>query len=137
MGDQQVSPLSRDSKSAFLRHLIQDIEALDWMVAEGKIEQGVTRIGAEQEYCLVHNDLRPAMIGPEVLSQTDDQRFTAELAKWNLEINLDPSDVGSGCLDGLRQQLDLLLKTAVENGQKRDAHVILTGILPTIRKKRP
>lgn len=51
MGDQQVSPLSRDSKSAFLRHLIQDIEALDRLVAEGKIEQDVTRIGAEQEYC--------------------------------------------------------------------------------------
>lgn len=134
MGDQQVSPLSRDSKSAFLRHLIQDIEALDRLVAEGKIEQDVTRIGAEQEYCLVNSDLRPSMIGPEVLCETDDQRFTAELAKWNLEINLDPFDVGSGCLSGLRQQLDRLLKVAVKNAQHRDAHVILTGILPTIRK---
>jgi len=134
MGDQEISPLSNSSKTEFLRHLLDDIEALEQMIEGGIIESGKTRIGAEQEFCLVKPDLRPAQTGPDVLKSIDESHFTAELAMWNLEINLDPQDAGSGCLRNLETQLNDLLKIADEHARQHDSRIVLTGILPTIRK---
>lgn len=134
MGDQQISSLSSQTKTEFLRHLIDDIEALEHMIENGLIESGITRIGAEQEFCLVNDNLRPAMTGPRILAEIDDPHFTSELAQWNLEINLDPRDAGPGCLKSMDSQLHRLLRAARENAQANACDVLLTGILPTIRK---
>ena len=134
MGDQQISPLTTQAKKDFLRNLLDDIQALEFMIVDGMIETGKTRIGAEQEYCLVGADLRPAMTGPKILPTIEDDHFTSELAKWNLEINLDPYEVGPGCFQRLEDQLIALLKLAHDKADRFDSKVILTGILPTIRK---
>jgi hypothetical protein len=134
MGDQQVSPLSSQTKTEFLRHLIGDIESLEYMIDKGLIESGITRIGAEQEFCVVRPDLRPALTGPGILASIDDPHFTAELAQWNLEINLDPWDAGPGCLQKMDAQLHQLLILADEHSRQHGSRIVLTGILPTIRK---
>lgn len=134
MGDQQINALSVQNKTEFLRRLMSDIEALDYMVENGMIEKGVTRIGAEQEFCLVHNNLRPAMTGPDILASLSEPQFTSELARWNLEINLDPQDAGPGCLNNMSNQLDELLAIGNRGAQAFNSHILLTGILPTIRK---
>ena len=134
MGDQQISPLTSQDKKDFLRHLLDDIQALETMIEEGMIESGQTRIGAEQEYCLVRKDLRPAMTGPDILPVLNNPFFTAELAKWNLEINLSPQDAGPGCFQRMEEQLNSLLDLAHDSAEAFDSRVILTGILPTIRK---
>ena len=134
MGDQKISPLTSADKRAFLRHLLNDIEALETMLQEGMIESDKTRVGAEQEYCLVGPDLRPNMTGPAILEQIEDPHFTSELARWNLEINLDPEEVAGGCFGRMESQLTQLLKIAHQSADAFDSKVILTGILPTIRK---
>lgn len=134
MGDQQINALSVQNKTEFLRRLMSDIEALDHMVENGMIEKGITRVGAEQEFCLVQNNLRPAMVGPEVLASLEEPQFTSELARWNLEINLDPQDAGPGCFQRMSNQLDELLAIGSRGAQALDSHILLTGILPTIRK---
>ena len=134
MGDQKISELSGQSKANFLRHLLDDIEALEYMIENRWIETGVTRIGAEQEFCLIGDNMRPAMTGPIVLQSVDESHFTSELARWNLEINLDPQDCGPGCLTRMQQQLDSLLDLASNHAARQNSQVLLTGILPTIRK---
>lgn len=134
MGDQQISPLTSQAKKDFLRNLLDDLRALELMLEQGQIETGKTRIGAEQEYCLVREDLRPAMTGPDQLPVIGDPHFTAELAMWNLEINLDPQDAEAGCFDRMEAQLNELLVKAYQAADAINNKVILTGILPTIRK---
>jgi len=134
MGDQQVKPLTTQAKKEFLRYLLDDIRTLEAMIDGGMIEQGITRIGAEQEYCLVGKNLRPSMAGPLVLGMISDDHFTSELAQWNLEINLDPQDAGSGCFNRMLNQLETLMTKADESAEQFDSRVMLTGILPTIRK---
>ena len=134
MGDQEISELSGQTKAQFLRHLLDDIEALEYMIENGWIESGVTRIGAEQEFCLIGDNMRPALTGPTVLQSVDESHFTSELARWNLEINLDPQDAGPGCLTRMHQQLDSLLALAADHAARQDSRILLTGILPTIRK---
>jgi len=134
MGDDTISPVTDQNKAEFLHHLICDIRALEQMIDDGQIESGVTRIGAEQEVCLVNRALRPAMVGGEILQANDETHFTSELALWNLEINLDPLEAGPGCLTSMNSQLTSLLQLASEKAEAKDCSVVLTGILPTIRK---
>ena len=49
MGDQQINPLTSADKREFLRHLLNDIAALEIMLEEGMVESGKIRVGAEQE----------------------------------------------------------------------------------------
>jgi len=134
MGDQEISSLSSQSKTTFLRHLLNDIAALEKMIDDGHIESGITRVGAEQELCFIRPDLRPAMKGPQILEAINHPNFTSELAQWNLEINLDPQDAGPGCLSKMNSQLGQLLEIARDKAAQFDSRVLLTGILPTIRK---
>lgn len=41
---------NEETRLNFTRHLLDDVEALEQMIGEGKIESGITRIGAEQEF---------------------------------------------------------------------------------------
>ena len=79
------------------------------MLADGQIESGVRRIGAEQELVLADRAWRPAPVAMEVLDRIDDPRFTTELGLFNLEMNLDPLIFGGDCLRRLEAQLNELV----------------------------
>jgi CBS domain-containing protein len=118
----------------FIKHLLNDIRALEKMIASDMIESGVRRIGAEQELFLVNPAWRPAPVGLRVLDSIADPHFTTEIAKFNLEINLDPVVFAGDCLSTMGRQLDELLAKARTAAKASDAEIVLTGILPTIRK---
>ena len=50
------------------------------------------RVGAEQEMFLIDRYLRPAPVSLSVLEHANDQRLTTEIARFNLEANLTPSN---------------------------------------------
>ena len=99
------------------------------------IERDIQRIGVEQELCLVDATWRPAPIIMEFLSKINDAHFTTELARFNLEINLDPITFTSDCLSQLEQSLNDYIDKTGKILQQFDSKAILTGILPTIRNK--
>lgn len=133
MGEQNVKNFdANDERSVFIEHLIKDIEALELMLDKGLIESGIYRIGAEQEFCLVDKNWRPAKNSGVILDSINDPHFTTELAQYNLEINLDPIELGGDCFQQVASQLNSLLKKAKKKAKKFDTKIILTGILPTI-----
>ncbi|MAO07519.1 MAG: signal transduction protein [Alteromonas sp.] len=133
MGEQKVQVFSNDSqKASFIQHLLWDIEALEWMLQNQCFEKGITRIGAEQEFCLVTKDWRPANNADAILKRVQDPHFTTELAKYNLEINLDPVVLKGDCFHRVEQQLKMLLEKAKIAAKEEKSRVLLTGILPTI-----
>lgn len=135
MGEQRVKlATSHKQLQNFTKHLLKDIKALEKMLESGLFEIDVTRIGAEQEFCLVDSQWKPAPLALEVLDTLGNSQFTTELAKFNLEVNLNPVEFKDNCLSSLEDQLNRLLKEAREAANKFDANIILTGILPTIRK---
>ncbi len=135
MGEHQVrQDLSGDQLRLFTKRLLTDLRALESMLADGMIESKVRRIGAEQEFFLVGDGWRPACLSMEILEDIDDPHFTTELGKFNLEANLDPLVFGGECLSQLESQLNESLAKAREAARRHDAHVVLTGILPTLRK---
>lgn len=133
MGEQKVSLKNKKSTHIeYIKHLLQDIEALEYMLDKQLFETGITRIGAEQEFCLVTKDWRPANNAEKILNDINDPHFTTELAKYNLEINLDPIELKQDCFQQMKRQLKTLLEKANEVAKQHDSKVVLTGILPTI-----
>jgi CBS domain-containing protein len=121
-------------RAAFMSELVDDLRALEIMQAEGRFETGITRIGAEQELCLIDYDLRPAMLAIEMLESLGDPQFTTELARFNLELNLEPRTLSGNCLSHMETTLVRLLTRANKTAHLLGAKIILTGILPTIRE---
>ncbi len=135
MGDLNVTLASSDEQlKTFMRNLLDDIEALDYMISHDLFEKNITRIGAEQELCLIDRQYRPAPYNLEVLERSDAGYCTTELAKFNFEINLDPMLFKGSALSDMERQILKRLKDVEEAAATFDSDIILAGILPTIRK---
>ncbi|MEM0997074.1 MAG: glutamate-cysteine ligase family protein [Bacteroidota bacterium] len=135
MGEQNVSQiLSKKELRNFTQHLFHDIRAIEIMLEKGMFEKGITRIGAEQEMCLIDSAFRPASIAPELLAEIENPAFTNELSKFNLEVNLDPQEFTGDCLSRMEKQLRGCLTELGESLKKYGADYIMVGILPTIRQ---
>ena len=105
------------------------------MIEEGMIESGISRIGAEQELCLTDFEFSPATNNLEVLKAINDPHFVPEIAKFNIEANLDPQEFKKDCFLKMEKQLRTLLEKADKITQKKNTHIVMTGILPTLRKE--
>jgi CBS domain-containing protein len=103
------------------------------MLEQGRIESGIRRFGAEQEMFLVNRGWRPAPVGVEVLARLG-APFTPELARFNLEMNLEPMLLEGDAFRRLEARIDELLATAREAAEAEGAGVVLAGILPTLAK---
>lgn len=119
---------------AFKKHLLGDLRALEQMLDQGCIESGIRRVGVEQEVFIVDSAWHPAPISMELLERIDDPRFTTELARFNLEMNLDPQEFGGDCLRVMETQLLELIAKARSAAQTMNSDVVLTGILPTLQQ---
>ncbi len=137
MGARAVKAIeSLRERKEFLYHLLNDVKALEMMLEQDIFERGVRRIGAEQELCLVDKNFRPSCNALEVLDHLKDPHFTNELALFNLEINLDPLELTKDCFSKIDRELTRLISKGDAVANQIDQNkIILTGILPTLRRR--
>ncbi len=137
MGEQKVS-LAKDQKEmqAFTKRLLNDVSALEYMLENDWFESDIVRIGAEQEMCLVNaKTFKPAKINMEVMKKMKKYKWLdTELAQFNLETNLTPHEFKGDALRKLEDENLGYLNKIRETVGKMGAKVVLTGILPTLRK---
>ena len=135
MGEHDVEQEFDEQKlQGFMRALLEDLRALDYMLDNDLIETGVRRIGAEQEMFLVDENLRPAPVSVEVLQHANDPRLTTEIARFNLEANLTPLSLSGNCFSRMQSELEEVLARARASAKNFGADILLAGILPTLRK---
>jgi CBS domain-containing protein/gamma-glutamyl:cysteine ligase YbdK (ATP-grasp superfamily) len=135
MGEHKVEQHVDEKKAqTFMKALLEDLRALALMLEEGRIDSGVTRIGAEQEMFLIDRYLRPAPVSLEVLKHASDERLTTEIARFNLEANLTPLELTNNCFRRLEQELEELIALARNSAATQGADILLSGILPTLQK---
>ena len=134
MSQAVASEMGKASIRAFTKALLKDLQALEQMLDEGLIESGVRRFGCEQEMFLVNRAWRPAPVAMEVLDRLDGEAFTTELARFNLEMNIEPMMLGGGCFSALQANIEGLLDLVRAAAGELGADVVLVGILPTLGK---
>ncbi len=115
-------------------HLLRDLKAMEIMLERGMFETDIQRIGAEQELSILGKDWRPSPVLMEILENVEDERFTTEFARFNLEINLDPLIFSGDCFAQLERDLKLLIEKGEKVANRFNSHLIMTGIVPTIRR---
>ncbi|HPN72037.1 MAG TPA: CBS domain-containing protein, partial [Saprospiraceae bacterium] len=137
MGEQKVH-LVNDQKQMqkFMKALLNDVRSLEYMIENDWFENDIVRIGAEQEMVLVHKEsYKPATVAMEALELMKDLPWVeTELAKFNLEINLQPRTFEGDCFTQLHDETAIKLNKIQNVLDGMDVSLILTGILPTLRK---
>ncbi|MCG2588002.1 CBS domain-containing protein [Rhodohalobacter sulfatireducens] len=125
---------NREQTQEFIKYLLKDIRAMERMLESNLFEKDTVRIGAEQELCLVDKYGKPLPISMELLEALDDENFTTELAKFNLETNLAPLNFEGNCLSKMEENILRQLDKVRDTIRQFDGDIVLTGVLPTIRK---
>ena len=134
MGTQQITEFEGEQRRRFTRALLADLRALEHMLEKGQIEEGVQRIGAEQEMFLIDRTWHPVNGVLKALERIQDPHFTTELGLFQLEMNLDPHPFTGDCLGRTERQMIELLAKAHRALNEDDSTMVLVGILPTLRK---
>ncbi|MFP4090932.1 MAG: glutamate-cysteine ligase family protein [Cyclobacteriaceae bacterium] len=135
MGTLDVRLVSgRKDTDANTRLMLRDMKALEQMLAERWFNEEPIHIGAEQEMCLVDPYCKPMPASLEVLAKLQDKCFTTEIAKFNLEVNLDPLPFTANCFSQLEEAVSQKLLTIRKVGEEMGFDIVITGILPTLRK---
>ena len=119
--------------SEFINQLTNDIESLEKLILDEKLEN-FDRIGAEQEFCLIDKNFRANPINETIVKKIKKHGFVTEIAKFNMELNIEPINLLKNSLRKMEEVLCDKMKIAEEIAQKHNADIILTGILPTVRK---
>ena len=135
MGEQNVS-IEQDEKQMrqFTKAVLNDLQALEQMLANGQMEEDALRIGAEQEMFLIDSAMHPAPLIQEVLKAANDERLTTEIGRFNIEANLTPLDFSGDCLSKLENELEEVFRLVKKSARSLNADAILCGILPTIQQ---
>lgn len=123
----------RDSQ-LFVKQLLKDAKALERMIQEDWFERDVVRIGAEQELCLVNRQGKPAPINLELIEAAAHPAITSEVARFNLEFNLEPRVFQGDALSRMEEEIRSLYELVRTKAATLGAEPVLAGILPTIRK---
>ncbi|MEO0732066.1 MAG: CBS domain-containing protein, partial [Bacteroidota bacterium] len=136
MGDERVNVPTEASRTQFTRSLLQDVQALEYMLKNDWFETDTIRIGAEQEMCLVdRKTLKPTPKNMSVLKRLKDYPWaTTEIARFNLECNLSPQEFTGNALRLMETENRAQLELVSAAAKSSSAQVVLTGILPTLRK---
>lgn len=135
MGDKNVSTKTDDKQfRAFTKAVLNDLHALEKMLAGDFFETNVKRIGAEQEMFIVDSSMNAAPLAVEIIEAANDERLTTELGLFNLEANTAPLDFTKDCLSKMERELSDVVNVCKKTAQKFDADVVLAGILPTLKE---
>lgn len=137
MGEHKVSKLTNsEQRLTFVKELLQDVRALEYMLENDMFEKNITRIGAEQEMVLVDKKtLKIAPVAMEALELMPEYDWVeTEIAKFNLETNLTPREFTGTCFSEMENEnRDKLIKIQ-KKLDEIDVSIVLTGILPSLLK---
>ncbi|HBZ37462.1 MAG TPA: CBS domain-containing protein [Balneola sp.] len=135
MGEERVKlAKSNEDVQRFMKNVLKDARALEKMLEDDWFETDVIRIGAEQELCLIDEHGKAMPNAMEVMDALGDGNYTTEIAKFNIEINLDPLEFKDNCLSQMEENLQNEVAYVREKVQELGGDILLTGILPSIRK---
>src|SRR3954447_20104168 len=136
MGE-EVAPrqFTREDRQRYRTKVHHCLDAFAVMLARSRFDFERPMTGMEVELNLVGNDGDPALRNAEVLERIDDPSFTTELGRFNLEINVPPRSLAGDGADSYETDVRAQLNTAETKARELDAHMVMIGILPTLREE--
>ncbi|MFJ3922044.1 glutamate--cysteine ligase [Streptomyces sp. NPDC090022] len=109
------------------------LDAFARMLREARFDAERPQVGLEIELNLVDDAGLPAMRNTDVLASIADPAWATELGRFNLEINIAPRRLTAGGPYAWEQEIRDALNHAEERAAAVGAHLMMVGILPTLR----
>ena len=133
MGEEvEAVAYTREDRQRYREKVRQDLDVFEQMLTHHSFDYERPLTGMEIELSLVDEDFLPRMNNAAVLERISDPRYQTELARYNIELNVEPrllpGDAARDLEDDLRQSLNKADALASETG----AHIVQIGTLPTV-----
>src|ERR1700685_314646 len=90
--------VSQQDRRAYREKVRQCLDVFARMLRESRFDSGPRQGGLETELNLVDADGRPSMTNTTVLDAIADPSWASELGRFNLEINVPPSELTGDAL---------------------------------------
>ena len=105
----------------------------EWM-QQGHFSDTGIKAGFELEAWLVDRNFAPAPINSEFIRAMDDPMITPELARFNIELNIEPKYLMGKALSILESELERTWSKANITAENLQARLLMIGILPTLQE---
>ncbi len=116
----------------FTQRLTTETQLLaDW-IRQGLIEDTRLKAGFELEAWLVDADYAPAPINTAFIKTMDDPLVTPELARFNVELNIQPKYLMGKALSLFEQEFKHTWARASRAAKDLNTQLLMIGILPTL-----
>lgn len=134
MGEEiQYSRFNKTDYQQFISHLKDETEILKRWFDEQAFSTSSLMAGYELETWLIDHSGHPVAINESFLEKANNPLLSPELAKFNVELNVDPEQLSHNVLSSFESKLDRLWQQCSTTAASLDANILGIGILPTLQ----
>ncbi len=126
--------ISGEDRRVYREKLRTSLDVFDRMLRERAFEPNAALVGQEIELNLVDEHGAPSMRNEDVLDAIANPAWATEVGQFNLEINVPPRDLAGDAVVGLEDEIRADLNGADAKARGVGSHLVMIGILPTLRK---
>ena len=130
--DVEHKVFTREDRREFRDKIRRCLDALAQMLRESRFDFERPMTGMEIELNLVDDAGEPANVNAQVLELVADPNFQTEMGQFNIEINLEPREIGGPGLAAFEEQVRSSLNFADERARAGGGRLVMIGILPTL-----
>ena len=134
MGEEiQYSHFNKADYQRFFSQLKEETLLLKSWFENQKFSSSPLMAGYELEAWLINATGNPEAINETFLEKANNALLSPELAKFNIELNVDPEKLSNKVLSNFEDKLNLLWEQCSTTAQSLDSHILGIGILPTLQ----
>jgi len=104
------------------------------MLRESRFTNGTEQVGLEVEFNLVDEAGCPSMRNADVLAAIGDPDWSAELGRFNVEVNMPPRPLAGDALARLERLMEESYDHGDQGARQAGARLAMVGILPSLRE---
>ncbi|HFS82351.1 MAG TPA: glutamate--cysteine ligase, partial [Epsilonproteobacteria bacterium] len=123
-----------DAWPEFSQHLKRETKLLEQRLREGACSLNVPVGGFEIEAWLIDREMRPIGANVAFLERFDSEMATAELAKFNFELNNTPQELRGDAFAKFFREMRSTCKHANSVADEMGIRTLIMGILPTLNQ---
>ena len=133
MGEEiQYSHFNKTDYQQFFSKLEEETALLKNWFDTGRFSTAPLMAGYELEAWLIDKVGKPAAINEAFLNSADNKLLSPELARFNIELNVEPEKLSDKVLSTFEHRLDELWRQCSKTALSLDTSIVGIGILPTL-----